>query len=60
MEPEAIVKPVGDKWRVVIVDGDSEIIWTEPLSLEEAQTEASNYNQRTIIVHEGLRKLGVL
>lgn len=57
MFPEAIVKPIGDKWHVVIVDGDSKITWTFPLSLEEAEKEASEYNRRTLIVHEGLRRL---
>jgi hypothetical protein len=57
MFPEAILKPVGDKWQVVIVDDDSEITWTFPLGLEEAQKEAFEYNRRTLIVHEGLRKL---
>jgi hypothetical protein len=54
MAPEAILKPVGDKWRVVIVDTDLEAIYTEPLTLSEAQQVADEYNKKTALVHEKL------
>jgi hypothetical protein len=41
---QAVVKPLDDKWQVVVVDGDSEIIWSKPLTLEEARDEADKYN----------------
>ena len=47
---KAILKPIDDKWQVVIEDQDSEIIWSEPLTLAEAQEEAYNYNVRTMLV----------
>jgi len=57
---EAILKPIEDSWQVVIVDGDSEIIWSEPITLSEAQREADRYNARTTLVQDGLRRLNNL
>jgi len=57
---EAVLKPIEDKWQLVVVDEDSEIIWSEPLSLEEARREASRYNATTELVHDGLRRLSNL
>ena len=51
---QAVVKPVDDKWQVVVVDGDSEIIWSEPLTLGEARDEADKYNARTELVQREL------
>lgn len=57
---EAILKLIEDNWQVVIVDGDSEIIWSEPITLSEAQKEADRYNARTTLVQDGLRRLANL
>jgi len=52
--PKAILKPDGSKWVVVIIDTDSECIYTDPLTLPEAERIANEYNQRTIMVHMAL------
>ncbi len=52
--PKAILKPHGPKWVVVIIDVDLEGIYTEPLTLPEAQRIADEYNQRTAMVHRAL------
>lgn len=45
-----------DKWQVILVDEDLEVIWSEPLSLEDARNEAAHYNNRTLLVQERVKE----
>jgi hypothetical protein len=48
--PKAILKATDDKWRVIIIDHDLEVIYTHPLPHSEALKVANDYNQKEMIV----------
>jgi len=52
--PKAILKATGDKWRVIIIDHDLEVIYTHPLTHSEALKVANDYNRKSWMVRLGM------
>jgi len=52
--PKAILKAIDDKWRVLIIDDDLEVIYTDPLTHSKALEIANDYNRKELIVRLGM------